>query len=69
MSNKPINPALAIYLFAQGYMGADLPPPPPKYESPRQSNADARHHLEKARLKRQRRIERNKRLAEKKERV
>lgn len=31
-----------------------------------QSKADASHHLEKARLKRQRRIERNKRLEQKK---
>ena len=36
-----------------------------KLNRPDQSKADANHHLEKARLKRQRRIERNKRLAEK----
>lgn len=40
-----------------------------KVNRPDQSDADASHHLEKARLKRQRRIERNKRLAEKKEQV
>ena len=41
----------------------------PKVQRQVQSKADADHHLEKARLKRQRRIERNKRLAEKRKQV